>query len=500
LLVERDERQFSADFVFPEQPSAVGIGSLILGSQALAGLVSATLGVLLVLLRGRRDRAAAMLGVLLQFLGFTTGGFGYVWAPSPAVFRTSELLRIFASAGLCIFLPLAGLEISGGPRNSKERQLVRAPAAFFGIAAASPLLEWAMLARLPSVAGAATWFFLAALLCLVCIARNYSRNDAIARNRINIVLLAFAAYIVSLVLFFWFVMTQGSDRAWAIIASVVIGLTGPALIAYAMLRGRLFDFKFVLNRTLVYATVSFILLAAFGLAEWGVERLHLIPEEWHRGNSLASGAIALALFLSFHRLRDWVEKHLERLLFHGWHVNEAKLRRFIASAAHYDQSLALVRNFAVEAGCFAQGAPVAIYLRGPGGDGYALQAGTLPHAEPAYLGDDNAIALMRAERAPVELVEAGSVLPGALALPMLDQSALAGFVLVAPRPDGARYRPDEVELLGWATQQVALDLQAMRARELAARVTDLERVVATLTEDKAQLLGVLGRSEVGRVA
>ena len=143
----------------------------------------------------------------------------------------------------------------------------------------------------------------------------------------------------------------------------VLALAATALLAYATLRHRLFDFGFALNRTLVYAVVSFILLAGFGLAEWGVERLHLIPEEWHEGGTVVSAGIALALFLSFHRLRDWVEKHVERLLFSKWHKNEATLRRFIGAADHFGSTAALERAFTAEVSRFSDGAEAAIYLR-----------------------------------------------------------------------------------------------------------------------------------------
>ena len=95
--------------------------------------------------------------------------------------------------------------------------------------------------------------------------------------------------------------------------------------------------------------------------------------------------------------------------------------------------------------------------------------------------------MMRAERGPVELAAAHSGLPGALALPMLDQGALAGFVLVDRKGDGADYRPDEVELLGWAACQVGLDLQALHARDLEALVVSLNEKVARLSDDRGRL-------------
>jgi hypothetical protein len=98
---------------------------------------------------------------------------------------------------------------------------------------------------------------------------------------------------------------------------------------------------------------------------------------------------------------------------------------------------------------------------------------------------------MRAERRPVELAAARGGLPGALALPMLDPGALSGFVLVGVKPDGADYRPDEVELLGWGANQVGLDLQALHARDLEAQVISLNEKVAWLTEDRARLTALL---------
>ncbi len=46
---------------------------------------------------------------------------------------------------------------------------------------------------------------------------------------------------------------------------------------------------------------------------------------------------------------------------------------------------------------------------------------------------------------------------------MLDQGLLAGFLLLDRKPNDVDYRPDEVELLGWAAHQVGLALQALRA-------------------------------------
>src|SRR5690606_403691 len=136
---------------------------------------------------------------------------------------------------------------------------------------------------------------------------------------------------------------------------------------------------------------------------------------------------------------------------------------------HFERADVLCRAFVDEARRFANGAGAALYLRERSG-GYALECGELDGALPRYDGDDLALAMMRAERRAVRLGDLQSALPGALALPMLDHGKLTGFILLDARSDGAVYRPDEVELLGWAAQQVGLDLQTMHVGELEAEL------------------------------
>ena len=65
---------------------------------------------------------------------------------------------------------------------------------------------------------------------------------------------------------------------------------------------------------------------------------------------------------------------------------------------------------------------------------------------------------------------------------MMHQAALAGFILLGPKPTGEDYRPDEVEIMAWATQQIGLDMQAIRMRDLEQTVVKLEACNANLSE------------------
>lgn len=494
ITVDRGGMVLHRTIAHPEGSPFPGTEPLI-ALNALTTLVATAFGALL-LIRGRGNRAAIMLAMVMLYLALA-GSRLVAWSPTMEVAQARVLTYLLAVAAMGWFWPMFALEISGGPSTPRQARVVRGVALVFVALGVTASIS----SRLPvgpamadaAQAGWLTFLIGGQLFGFSIIAANYRRNDPPARNRIKIVAVAFACYLVaqalnqsvSLLLEAGYSPLQGF---WFGIAAATLSFTGFGLLVYAVLGHKLFDIGFALNRTLVYGVVSFILLAGFGLAEWGVERL--LPHAWHEGGPFFSAGIALALFLSFHRLRDWVEKHVERLLFSSWHRNEAALRRFVASANHFDQAPALCQAFAAELRRFTNGANAALYLRESGG-GYRLCAGKLAGIRKAYAEDDRALALMRAERGPVHMAHAHSALPGELALPMLDQGVLTGFALLARIPDGTDYRPDEIELLGWAARQVGLALQAQHARELEAQIASLSARVASLSEERDRLAALL---------
>ena len=99
--------------------------------------------------------------------------------------------------------------------------------------------------------------------------------------------------------------------------------------------------------------------------------------------------------------------------------------------------------------------------------GHALTTGreSSPSATGKLVLDDPALAFMRAERGPVDLRDCGSRLPGVLASPMLDHSALAGFVLLGLSSSCADYRPDEIELLSGGHIRSAWIFRQFRSKQ-----------------------------------
>ena len=308
---------------------------------------------------------------------------------------------------------------------------------------------------------------------------GWRKSEVAVRNRFALIIFALFAYLVGFLVIAWNLSQSGTllgGSGWLnYLNALMLGVVAPGLLAYAVLRHKLFDLGFAVNRTLVYGTVSAVLLVGIGLTEYAVKSL--LPKVWTQGSVFISAGLALGVFLIFHRIHHSVEHFIERLFFHKWQVNEAALKRFVAAAGHMEQPEALGGHFPTELARFTGGAAVALYARTAEGL-YTNAAGETVSA------DDLALAAMRAELGPIVPAEIGSPLDAALALPMMHQAALAGFILLGPKPTAEDYRPDEVEVMAWATHQIGLDMQAIRVRELeqtnlkqAAQIQTLSGIV-----------------------
>jgi len=143
-------------------------------------------------------------------------------------------------------------------------------------------------------------------------------------------------------------------------------LLSTLLFAYAVLRHRVASVSFAMNRAAIYGAASLGMLVSFALLEWFT---HGLLAAWgHQQSPYIDAGIALAIILVFHRLRHGGEQLIERLFFHGWHLKEAALRRFIEEAPHITRIDALRSAFAAALDRFTGGAGHAFYRRLPSGD------------------------------------------------------------------------------------------------------------------------------------
>lgn len=265
--------------------------------------------------------------------------------------------------------------------------------------------------------------------------------------------------------------TVGEMRV-AVMAAVTGNLLMYCGLAYAVLRHRIFHFEFAVNRAMVYSVVSVLLLCTVGLLEFLSKSLLKGNDHAHKSLLIDAG-IALGVYLVFHQLHGRIEKWVEKIFFFKWHDNEHKLRHYVKQAAHFTEVEALLSSFRTAIDRFTAQAGCAIYLRQASGN-YALVGGTMNEA-PEEIDPNHELAVaLRADMAPAPLEQFHHRVPGELVLPMSHRGTLNGFVLVAPKSRQENYRPDEIEVMAFAAQQIGLDIHALRVEALEGEVRTLE--------------------------
>jgi hypothetical protein len=334
------------------------------------------------------------------------------------------------------------------------------------------------------------------ILSLSALALAWRESTGTLRTRIAWILvsmgLVYLSYLWTNAMTMLGLLDWARSQQYLSASAIAAGYLG---LAYALMRHRLFDIGFVVNRALVYGAVSAAILLAFGLLEWLSHKL--VHFENQESNVLLDAGIALAVFLAFNKIHRGAEDWVERLFFHAWHRREEALRKYVKQAAHVASPAALLESFGTALGRFCEGARCAIYLREAGGT-YRLQSPG--GASPPEIAEDDPLAVaLRTEPLPT-LLEDERVREGEeLALPMSHRGVLGGIVLLGRRPGSESYRPDEIELLGFAAHQIGLDLHALEVerlrRELEKAHVEVAKATAKAEAYRSMLPGAIAPAD-----
>jgi len=268
-------------------------------------------------------------------------------------------------------------------------------------------------------------------------------------------------------------------------------LVGIGVFVYAVMRHRILDFGLAVNRTLVFAIVGAILLAAFQVANRFVSVFLHFDDELK--TLLLSAILAAAVYLSFTSLKKVVERIVDRLFFGRWAAREDDLKRFVAEAKHVDDPNALSALAVAAVDRFTGGAGAAMYRRDDDGGHRRLDA-TLDGMPERFGPNDEVVLAMRAHGKAWRLRERLPASAADIAIPMTQRTDLEGFVLVGPRRDGEPYRADQVEQLEGAMREVALDFHTLRVARLNDDVADLRRTTDTLRAQLETAMALTRRS------
>jgi hypothetical protein len=246
------------------------------------------------------------------------------------------------------------------------------------------------------------------------------------------------------------------------VAAYAVSMTG---LLYAVLRHRVIDITFIVNRALVYSATLTVVVAIFTLLESFIEKAAL-P---HNANLIFEIGVPLVVGFSLEAVRKRLEELSKRLFFRRKFTAEAALRAFARHCGYIEDPDRLIEQTMHELVTHGEVPATAFYWRNESGYGRRGEAGTAKYAPQADV-DDRAVVALRAERSSVDLELFDSkVGTDGLLMPVIVHGELLGAVAVANRP-GERYPADERELLSHVVQEAGA---ALHARENARLIAQL---------------------------
>jgi hypothetical protein len=302
------------------------------------------------------------------------------------------------------------------------------------------------------------------LLSLVALIWSWRHSLGLERERVGWVALALGLFLsnqLQFALSFMLDWTVPHRFLWLDLATCV----SLALLAYAVVRHRVFDIGFVLNRVLVFSVASAIVVAARVVLDWAARKgMHVASAD---AGIAVDAAITLVLVLLFMPLQRIVGDRVTRIFFRQWEAAAEQLRAFVERAPHVTDAGELRRKLLAAIDAYGGSGGSAFYVQD--GNGYLRAESTLEDMPQRITENDDAAVELRRAQGAVVLGDLGTealASPAALALPMTVRGRLSAFVLVGHKPQQELFRPDEVALLARSVRTLGLDLEALRIEEL----------------------------------
>jgi len=251
----------------------------------------------------------------------------------------------------------------------------------------------------------------------------------------------------------------------------------PVAYAVALWRYNLMGFDRVLNRGLVYLTVSILLFSTYFAA---LTLFHALLHVETTGQAALGAAVALLAAVTFRPLRDWVQRLVDRLFYGGWYDYRGLVEEVGGALARtLDQETltdVLVRR--VPKAMHLSAAALWLERRGRmeivGASGAEATEALAVSQEGEAVGREGV--RMTEDRVEVPLVVEGRTL---------------GAWVVGGRP-GEEWGPEDKRILAALGQQAALAAQNVRLiAALRAKVAEVEemhrRLLTAREEERADL-------------
>lgn len=314
------------------------------------------------------------------------------------------------------------------------------------------------------------WLFIAsAALVTAILIVAYAQGAPSERQRRRWVFLLLGAGLVAVAIDISVQNTAGYSEIVDNATLAVIGAI-PFGLAYVILRHRVIDVGFVINRAVVYGIVSAIIVGIFMIVETLMSKY--VEQHSRAGSMAVQLAVALILGFSIRFIHARIDRVVDSVLFRQRHLDEEAIREFTHDAHYITNGEVLLDRCVATSMKHAHATNAGVWLR-DGSATYRARGSTFG-SSAAIDENDPALVAMRARRVVADLHALGSTLPGALAFPMIVRGELVGALVCSGKELGEAYAPDETAALREMASATGHALDAMRIRELQERVAQLE--------------------------
>ena len=482
IAVDRDGR---TRFVTPTSAPSISAdlpSRALIALRLLSDLVFVGLGAALVLLRP----SSITWGFYLYCVGFAPGPSSVILSllPFPAnVFADffNSSLGALGYAGLLLFaLGFLHDEISSW-RAVFTRLVLYLALLLVALTALSVLgPEW--LGWMGQKAARAQFALQAAVAAVVMYALldTYVHSRGDGRQRIRWVVFAFGISLIAASVDYFFYPRLG-EPYWLHATFRLSGVVVPIAVAYAIVRHRVIDVNFVISRAVVFAALTTLLVAIFGVIDWFfTNRLQA-----HGLGTITEIAVAVALGFWLNTLHRRVDTLVDRVLFRRKHKAEVRLQRIAAGLMHSSSSDAIGQALVDEPVMALGLASSALFWRA---EDRSFESWRVHgwDSDAARMMDKNDMLILQlaARDEPLILDEVDLLrdgLPGGparpcLAIPVSVRGELRAICLYGSHEHGEALDPDEVQTLFALATAAAAAFDHVEAADLRRRLEAVESV------------------------
>ena len=254
----------------------------------------------------------------------------------------------------------------------------------------------------------------------------------------------------------------------------------PITVAYAVLKHKVLDIRFVLGRGIVYAIITSIAVAVFAIIDWVATGILAQTRLAVAGDIVA--AVGLGFWLN--ALHGRVDRFVDAVVFRARHLAEQRLVRVTAGLPHAEDVRSVGKLIVHEPVAAFNLYSGAFFKRSEEGSYRVVHfEGVTGTTDLRLDASDTLFVQLYGERGPVFLHQIEWTLPGiaaddsspVVALPIFVRQHLAAVAFYGGHRTGEAIDPDEIQLLKSLCVGAAVALDHLDAESLRNEVADLRR-------------------------